>query len=530
MEQSIQVNQAGTYEVTVIDEANCRSTASIEVIERSTIEPEIEGNLFFCQGASVTLSAKGDYDSYFWSTGASGQSITIDTEGTYTLIVADDNGCVGDTVVNIVSLSNPTPQIIGNSLICKETAINLKTSGDYTQYIWSTGDTTATVSVNESGSYQVTVTNEFGCTGTTAFSIEEAPDLAVNIIGNTAICKDASTTLQAGGTYLSYNWSTGADSTAIVVQELGTYSLTVTDQSGCIGTATVEVTEETAIFPEIIGTTTLCGGQTAEIKTDSEYASYQWSTGAITQSITVDSIGTYLVTVSNTTGCTGIATIEVGAATSLQPIIEGDLAICEGQSTLLSLEETYEDYVWSGGIMRSNLLVFEAGTYTVVVTDSNGCTGEATAVVEAGILSPPAIETEFSFLCTGESTFLEVAEGYASYSWNNGQVSNNILAFEPGLYILTVTDENGCQGVNSIDIVGIPSPILEAESPKRLCAGDSTGTLLSVPDEFAQYSWSTGDTTATIAVQQAGNYQLTVTNEFGCSSTCLLYTSDAADE
>lgn len=515
--QSIQIDGPGTYRVTVTDATNCSNTAAISITEQPGIKPEIEGSLFLCEEGTVTLSAKKAYATYTWSTGEDSKSITIDEAGEYSLQVTNANGCVGDTTVRVTNLNNPTPQIVGNTTLCKGAATNLKTSMAYLSYQWSTGDTTATALVNTSGNYQVTVSNDFGCTGVSNFTVEEAPDLAVDIIGNTSICAGSSTTLQADGNYLTYKWSTGADSAKINIQEIGTYSLTVTDPSGCTGIAMIEVTENSAIFPQIIGTTTLCGGAATTIRTDTEYASYLWSTGDTSQIIEVADEGTYEVTVSNASGCTGKAIIAVTNSTPIQPEIKGDLAICEGQTTTLSLDKTYSNYVWTGGVMRPTLEVEQEGTYSVVVTDENGCTGQTTVTVEIGQLTPPEIDVESAFLCAGSFVTINAETGFANYAWSNDQFTPSLFVPEPGLYTLTVTDESGCEGVNSIEIIGLPSPTLDSVAPQEFCSIGPAGVQLNTPDRFEQYIWSTGDTTSETTIFAGGTYQVTVTNEFECT-------------
>ena len=203
--------------------------------------------------------------------------------------------------------------------MCEGTATNLTTQVDYVSYAWSTNDSLETISVNSAGTYTVTVTNSFGCTGINSFTISEASEIQFNIIGNTAICEGSSTTLQSDREYLTYKWSSGENTSEIIVDEVGTYALTVTDLSGCTGIATVEVTENSSIFPQIVGTTTICGGTPSEIGMDADYASYTWSNGATTKNIIITEPATYQVTVSNVAGCTGETSITIDETPALQP-------------------------------------------------------------------------------------------------------------------------------------------------------------------------------------------------------------------
>lgn len=519
--KSITVNEPGTYTVTVKDQFGCRNEASLEVIGKTTITPQIIGDLSLCGNESVTLSSQSTYASYTWSTGENSKDISINTPGTFTLRVEDNSGCSGESTVEVVAADDPIPQIIGNTTLCKGTATNLTTQVDYKAYKWSTGDTLETIPVNNAGTYFLTVTNSFGCTGINSFIITEAPDIQFNIIGNTSICAGASTILQADKEYLNYKWSTGADSSNISVNQTGNYALTVTDQSGCTGIATVEVSENSSLFPQIIGTTTLCGNAPTEISADADYASYSWSNGANSKSIIVTAADSYQVTVSNAAGCTGIASVEIDETPALMPNIIGSLSFCEGQSTTLSLDTPYSSYLWEGDIVRPSIEVLEEGAYTVTVTDANGCTGSTSVEVKKGALPPPKFIHEQAVICKGVEDVLiplRAEDGYASYLWSNNGVGPSILVSEAQLYSVTVTDENGCTGVNTVEVLELPSPMINTGEPKKLCDGESISEELSLVG-FDQYEWSTGDTVEAITVTEGGTYTVIVTNEFGCTGS-----------
>ncbi len=517
--QSITVSEPGTYTVTISDQSNCTNTASIEVVERPNLSPPIVGDLSFCGNESVQLSSLNNYAFYNWSTSADTKDIAVNAEGTYSLTVTDNSGCTGISTVEVVAATSPTPQIIGNPNLCLGTATNLTTQVDYESYAWSTSDSLETISVNSAGTYFVTVTNSFGCTGVNSFTIVEAPEIQFNIVGNTAICEESSTTLQSDGAYLTYKWSTGENTAEIIVNEVGTYALTVTDLSGCTGNASVEVTENSSIFPQIVGTSTICGGTPSEISMDADYASYTWSNGATTKNITVTESATYQVTVSNEAGCTGETSITIDETPALQPTINGDFSFCEGQSTTLSLDQTYSSYLWTGDIVRTTIEVSEAGVYAVTVTDANGCTGATSVEVTKGSLPPPSFSPEAPSFCKGTfETFTSITAtpGYANYLWNTGAVGSTILVSEAGLYTVTITDENGCMGVNSVEVVELPTPNVNRES-RKVCSDNINETISLFG--FEKYIWSTNDTTPEIVVNQVGEYKVTVTNEYGCTNT-----------
>lgn len=518
--QSITINTTeDAYTVTVTDASGCSNSASIEVEKAPYLTPEIIGNQALCGNGAISLSSSNNYASYQWSNGGNTKDVSVNTAGTYTLTVTSNDGCTGETSVEVATANSPIPQIIGNPSICAGTATSLTTQTDYQSYVWSTGETTETIAANSAGTFLVTVTNAAGCTGTTSFIISEAPDIEFNIVGNTAICEGSSTQLQADREYLTYRWNTGADSSNIVVSQVGTYSLTVTDQSGCTGATSIEVTENSSIFPQIIGIPTLCGNTSTEISTDADYASYSWSNGATSKSIIINSPDTYRVTVSNAAGCTGETVIAIDETPALQPNIIGSLSFCEGQTTTLSLDLPYSSYLWTGDIVRSSIEVSEAGVYAVTVIDENGCTGSTTVEVTQGALSPPIISPENPAICEGDFVSLQVEQGFTNYIWSDGKVGSSNFTSTADLYAVTVTDENGCTGVNEIEVRSLPVPNINEEDPRNRCSGDSSELVRLSLFGFDTYEWETGDTTAEIFVNSGGKYPLTVTNSDGCTSS-----------
>ncbi|HSY77545.1 MAG TPA: PKD domain-containing protein, partial [Bacteroidia bacterium] len=167
---------SGTYLVQLIANAGCAihpdtSTQTITVFSNPT--PSITGNISFCQGDSSTLNA-GSFAQYHWSTGSSTQSISVDTSSIYSVTVTNSNGCTGTASQTITVNPNPTPVIIGDSSICSGDSFLLD-AGSFPQYLWSTGSTNETITVNITNTYIVTVTNGFGCTGTTSKAVTVNP-------------------------------------------------------------------------------------------------------------------------------------------------------------------------------------------------------------------------------------------------------------------------------------------------------------------------------------------------------------------
>ena len=277
------------------------------------------------------------------------------------------------------------------------------------------------------------------------------------------------------------------------------------------------------MFPQIIGDEFICQGGTTTISADDDYTSYIWSTGAITKDLLVTTTGTYRLIITNAAGCTGEASIDIAEAEFLQPNITGATTFCSGASTILGLDTSYTSYIWSTGAITESIEVTE-GTYTVTISNVEGCTGTAQVQIEEQSVFKPSITAQDSAMCAAGFNSLTAQEGFASYAWEAVNNNNNLSPFstifitQPDTYILTVTDTIGCRGIDSIVIAEYEAVKLAPGATKAFCSGDTIATELSLGG-FPEYEWSTGDTTESIKVETGGIYMVTVTNEFGCIGT-----------
>lgn len=272
--------------------------------------------------------------------------------------------------------------------------------------------------------------------------------------GSTALCAGNTVTLTANNGS-SYSWSNGATTKSIVVSTAGTYVVTVTTNGVSAVSAPVIVTVGTAQAATITasGSTALCGGGSVTL-TASSASSYQWSTGATTRSITVSNAGNYIVTCTNSTGCS--ATSQATAVTSgsgTTPVISanGATSICQGKAVTLT-STVAGSYLWSNGATTRSINVSSSGTYSVTANPGSACSsGSNTINVTVKPNPNPVFSTSgpLSF-CNGNSVTISSSTNSAySYVWfkNNsvmsGQVGNTYRATTPGAYKVRVM-QNGC--------------------------------------------------------------------------------------
>jgi hypothetical protein len=214
------------------------------------------GPVTFCQGDSAVLTAIAGMRSYKWSTGATTRSITVKASGSYTVAIADSNACSATSsplLVTVNAKPTPTTTPSGNVTITSGSSTNIKVNESYNAYLWSTGTTTQSITVNTAGSYTATVTNSNGCKGTTApvkVSLSSTcPKPAITASGSTTnLCPGTMVTLTAS-TGTGYLWNTGATTQKITVSAAGAYYVAVTQACGKVTSDTTKVTYQSCGNP-----------------------------------------------------------------------------------------------------------------------------------------------------------------------------------------------------------------------------------------------------------------------------------------
>ena len=232
-------------------------------------------------------------------------------------------------------------------------------------------ETTSSININTAGNYSVTVTDANGCTGTATFNLAVNANPTPTITGVTSFCAGGNSTLNAGGGYTNYLWSGGATTQTINVTTGGNYAVTVTNAAGCTATTNKVITVNALPVPSVTGTLAFCAGKNTTLTVPGSYASYQWSNGATTSNITVNTASTFTVTVTDANGCTGSKSATTTINTNPVPSITGNNSICQGQSSTISAG-SYSGYSWSTGATTSSININTAGSYSVTVTDANG--------------------------------------------------------------------------------------------------------------------------------------------------------------
>ena len=504
------MSNTGTYSVEVTDQNGCASMDEITVTELAEVAVNITGDNDICADESTILDA-GNFESYDWSTGANSQTISVEAAGNYTVQIIDQNGCTGEDTFEVIEYDPIVFEISGDENFCFNQSTTLD-AGAFESYMWSNGEVTQTINVGMTGTYTVEVTDQNGCTETDEITVNELPELTIDLGEDISLCANESTTLNAGA-YESYLWSTGEETQSINVAQTGTYTLEVTDINGCTAMDEIQVTVADQLLPQISGALSFCPGSSTILTVDS-YDSYLWSTGEETQSITVSQPGQYTVEVMDQNGCAGETSVSVVENEEINFEISGATGFCPDESITLDAGAGFETYNWSNGGDQQTIDVNQAGTYTVMVTNADGCEGMDEITVEE--FDEVSVEiTGETEICENNTSVLSTGI-FESYLWSTGEETQSISVDQAGIYTVEVMDQNGCAGTTEIEIVvnALPDPTISGNL--TICTDEST--LLSTGN-FESYLWSTGEETQSIEVSNPGTYSVEVTNQSGCINT-----------
>jgi hypothetical protein len=434
--QSILINAAGTYTVSVTDALGCEYSDSVTIITPSQIPPtiSIKGSnsidTAFCMGGMVVLKSDKSFGN-LWSTGETSDSIIVTTTGMYSLTFDDGTDC-GDQPSNIITVTVdtiPSPSISGILGICPSggAMTTLDAGSGYSNYQWSNGSTTQTITVGTAEGFSVSVIDGNGCSGVSpeVMTFYSTPPNPI-IMGLSSLCAGDSTELDAG-VYSSYLWSNGATGQKIQAKTAETFSVQVTDASGCVGSSANFITSfYVTSLPNISGLGGFCPGESTTLTASNGFSAYAWSSGSSAKSIAVNTVGTYSVTVTDNNGCKTSKTKSMVEFTPPKPVITGPTSFCGGSSVQLKAEDQsgngFITYLWSSGQTSQGIFAEVADTYSVSVTDINGCAGDTNAIVIEGGTVPecPGDITGPSFV-PGDSSLLiysvDVVPNTLFYDW-----------------------------------------------------------------------------------------------------------------
>ncbi len=471
--------------------------------------------------------------------------------GTFSLLAIDDVG--GATACGVQS--SPTNLVITASNLnpCAGQCINF-TSGAAcaTGYNWtfpggspasSTVQNPNNICFNTPGTYTAQLIAQMGACGadtaTITIVVINCSNMTVSV-QNASVCAGACTTLTAtpnGGTPpYTYVWNPGNLTTqtiSVCPTATTTYTVVVTESGSTTASSTATVTVNAQPSVTASPTNPLCNGglgSATATPTGNSPFTYLWSNSQTGQTATGLGAGTYTITTTDANGCTQTATVTITVPTAITITTSSNPTTCgnnTGDATANPSGGTGPyTYSWNpGGQITQQATGLSAGSYTVTVTDANGCTQTQTVNV-SNINGPSAIASSINLMCSGQCigmATVAVSGGTPpyTYAWSNSSTNDSITGLCPGIYSVLVTDAGGCTLTQTFIINSFPALTLSVIPTNPNC-NPGTGSANATPGGGTapySYVWSNSQTVQNATGLTSGTYTATITDANGCTIT-----------
>lgn len=563
---------AGSYSVTLTDARGCalQQTAIVPQPAASLLATAVVSQSLACNGdanGAVSVQATGGTPpyTYSWDTTPALTTPALSglAAGTYIATVTDAKGCVKTAQVVLVQPDALGLTLTGANINCNGgadgtiTAVVTGGTLPYT-YSWNTtpAQTTAAISSLGPGSYTVNVTDANGCHKTTSTTISQPSTLSVTASGVDVTCHGSNTgsatvTASGGTAPYIYSWNTIPVQTGATASNLvsGNYTATVTDANGCSRTASVVIGTPPPLNIPIAATAVSCNGTnngSATVTASGGTApyTYSWNTTPVQTGATASNLaaGNYTLTVTDARGCTKTASATVSAPTGIVLALTQTNISCHGSHDGIAVVNATGgtapyNYSWNTVPVNTTALAtgLTAGTYTVGVTDSKGCTkAGSVTITEPAVLAVSATATNVS--CNGltnGSAIVTATGGTTPYTFNWNTLpplpssigtAAAISNLAPGVYTATIADSRNCQAAATLTIRQPPVLTVQTTTTNPKCYGGNNGTAtVTAAGGTAPYtySWNTTptQTTATASGLAAGSYSVKVTDASNCMQT-----------
>ncbi len=526
------------------------------VITRDTIPVIFIGNdTSLCVGDSITLDAGSGMRKYTWQNNDTTQTTRVGGDGNFFVFVTDSNGC--ETNDNLIITADSLPVfslyrngVQGDTSICTNDSIILSvdTSSLY-EYSWNGGVFSVgndSMIIQAGMSYVVTArdTNQCESKDTLVVSLDTLPTIQLRT--DTTICFGDSIKLEVNSdTNYIHIWdgiNLGKQDTMWVNNDT-TYKILLIDRNtSCRNIDSLELLYDTIPVVNLGGDSTFCIGDTVTIDAGPNMFSYKWSNLDSVQSISVVVDGIYTVDVVDSNFCRSSAQKRLIISSLPTPNLGADRDSCLGSAIneALTPGSGYFRYSWSPSGLQgpANIAEFDTvitdGTFSVTVTDSVGCMGADTMVINANFLPPVDLGPDTSF-CEGDEFNFLISAGpnYEKYEWfdyknfptvrklaSNGQIL--LISDTAAQVYCRITDKKKCTNQDTVNVTELPKPLVDIGDFELFCEADrglffdslnaDTGNL------YNKYRWNTGDTTAIVVATDSGVYSVTVTGTNGCSA------------
>ncbi len=475
---------AGIYTLTVTDAHTCTITSIDTVTQPTAMHVSITTTNAGC-GSSATGSAAvhvlGGTPGYIylWNNNTTSSALSGLTGGLYIVTVTDQHTCTSVDTAAISNSGSLSLSVSTSQAKCFGTATGSAgavVTGDtnVVHYIWSNGDTGASITNIAAGLYTVTASDVAGCSAAISQSVLQPDSLIISVTPVNAGCgiSNGSATASASGGTTSYSYLWNNNDTTATINNIGAgvYNVTVMDAHHCMATGGANIISTSSLVANYTVGNASCYGATdgnisVQVLSGTAPYTYVWNNNDTTTSLSNLSAGNYTLTITDGSHCQQINTIAINQPSQISLATGFTNSICaDGNSGTASASATGGTpnyfYFWSNGSATAGIDSLIEGSYTVTVVDSRGCSATGGVTLSA----PPAMQIAITVINAtngqnnGSAIIDSITGGTAPYQvigWSNGQGTDTATYLAAGNYSVTVKDHSGCKETASFTVSNV---------------------------------------------------------------------------
>jgi len=446
--------------------------------------------------------------------------------GTYTVTATDGNGCIASQTFTITAPTAVSISGTATNADCfgsNDGSISVQANGGNGALTisWNNGMTGTQINNLAPGNYTATAINNAGCSASASFSITQPTEMVINLSDFDIACSNqvgSAFVNPTGGTApYSAVWSNSVNGTQNNNLNAGNYSVSVTDNRGCVATQSFVITQTENLSIELIAQNTTCFGNndgaiTALVQGGNGNYTFEWSNGSSATSISGLGAGQYSLTVVDAEGCSGTVAAIVEQPAQMIATIDANDAICFGLNNgwaTVNIQGGTAPFTfsWSNGSNDEITDNLSTGIVSVNVADASGCITSASAEIEQpGMLTANVLVTNQES-CAGNDGSAEIIVngGIPAYTilWSNGNEGAELNNANAGLYEILVSDANGCTFYTTVEIANncvqtIPTTQLTSQFCNSSSLSLNSVLACEIVSGADQYMWRVTTTTGTI--------------------------------
>lgn len=513
------ISGTGQYQVTLDDGCDL-TTDGIDVLVVEPPEPISLGpDTFLCPGQEIIYAFDPAMGDYVWQDGSTDASYQIDVEGSYSYTVTNICGTYTDAI-DVVELTIPSFDMgPDTTLLCAGQIIDITLDPALGSFHWQDGNNSPLYAIDTAGTYALTVTNGCG-SETDQMVVDFKPPPLIQFGPDKTACLGDTLLLDGGMNTGSYLWQDGSTSTVFEVTTAGQYALTITNTCGTDSDTVAVAFLAPPTQPDLGPDINVCPGEEVVLSINLPGVAILWNDMSTSDTLLVDTAGTYFVQVSNICGLSSdtIMVSDSGEPPSLT--LPADFSLCQGDTAQLDPGITGVQYLWNDGSQLALQSISSPGQYALTVSNSCGTDSDTINVSDGGPLPFVSLGLDTA-ICSGTSiTLTPVSSHLDTWLWPDGSVMPSYATAVAGQVFVMAT--NGC-GVayDTIQIDLLPAiPSFSLGPDTSLCIGDTLSWTIAIPD--VDILWQDGSVLQSFEAVAPGEVHAMISNSCGTYADTLM--------